>query len=472
MSENNKSEIKKSPGFLTGDRPLPHDLNAEVAVLGCMLLAPGDAIDVAGKLPPNSFYLEKHRFIFKALLDLSEDPDMAAIDLITLSDFLRRRSELGKAGGEDYLIHLMNAMPTAANIESYTEIVLENYVLRRLIGTGADIVNKSFDQATPVKELVDSIEQEIMDIGNSRSRNDYVALKDLVKDVVNHVEQMHNHDHEATGLPTGYPDLDKMIYGLRPGNMVVLAARPSIGKTALALNLAANVAIETDSPQPVGIFSLEMSCKELATRLLVSTSKIGINDIKDGALSTSKWSQIMHAAQRLKEAPIYIDDTAQIDIMELRAKARRMKRDHDIQLIVIDYLQLMTASVGSNSSREQEVAKMSGSIKAIAKELEIPVMVLAQLNRQAEQAGQRPKLSHLRESGSIEQDADVVMLLHRERDAQHEATEDQYEQGLKSEAIIAKNRAGATGICPLVFMPKIMQFVSYTGIDDDDVPAG
>ncbi len=469
MSDKEKKK-KTPPGFLTGDRPLPHDLNAEVAVLGSMLLAPNETLDVAGKLPPASFYQEKHKVIFRTLMDLSEDADMAAIDLITLSDALRRKGELNKAGGEDYLIHLMNSMPTAANIDTYTNIVLENYILRRLIGTGADIVNKSFDQVTPVKELMDSIEQEIMDIGNSQSSSDYVALRDLVKDVVNHVEQMHKHDSEATGISTGYPDLDRMIYGMRPGNMIVLAARPSIGKTAFALNLAANAAIETENPVPVGVFSLEMSCKELATRLLVSTSKIGISDIKDGALSTAKWNQIMMAAHRLKEAPIYIDDTPQIDIMELRAKARRMKRDHDIQLIVIDYLQLMTATVSGNASREQEVAKMSGSIKAIAKELEIPVMVLAQLNRQAEQAGQRPKVSQLRESGSIEQDADVVMILHREREAQHQATEEDYDRGLKSELIVGKNRAGGTGIVPLVFMPKIMQFNSYTGIDDADVP--
>ena len=469
MAENKKFE-KKEVTLLSGDRALPHDLNAEVAVLGSMLLSPEEAIDVASRLDPKAFYSEKHRTIFKALMELNEDGDVG-IDLITLGDFLRRKGDFNKSGGEDYLIHLMNSMPTAANVETYTQIVFENYTLRRLISAGADIVNKSFDQTTPVKELMDTIEQEIMDIGNAQSKKDYVVLKDLMKGVAVHLEEMANQNHQATGLPTGYEALDKMIFGLKESNMIVLAARPSIGKTAFALNLVANVAIEAEDPKPVGFFSLEMSSKELATRLLVSTSKISIQDIKEGRISTAKWGHIIKTCDRLKNAPIYIDDTPQIDILELRAKARRMKREHDIQLIVIDYLQLMTATVaGGNSSREQEVAKMSGTIKAIAKELEIPVIVLAQLNRQAEQTGQRPKLSHLRESGSIEQDADIVMILHRERDAQHEATEEDYNNGLKSELIIAKHRAGATGIVPILFMPKIIQFVNYTGIDDADVP--
>ena len=464
-----KEREDKQVMLLSGDRPLPHDLNAEVAVLGSMLLAPEEAIDVACRLVPKAFYNEKHRIIFKALLELNENAD-SSIDLITLGDQLRRKGDFNKAGGEDYLIHLMNSMPTAANIETYTQIVFENFTLRRLISAGSDIVNKSFDQTTPVKELMDTIEQEIMDIGNAQSKKDYVVLKDLMKGVAIHLDELANSDQMATGLSTGFADLDKMIFGLKESNMVVLAARPSIGKTALALNIAAHVAIESENPQPVGIFSLEMSAKELATRLLVSTSKVSIQAIKDNRLSTSQWQHIMQVCDDLKQAPIYIDDTAQIDILELRAKARRMKREHDIKLIVIDYLQLMTATVAGNSSREQEVAKMSGTIKAIAKELEIPVLVLAQLNRQAEQAGQRPKLSHLRESGSIEQDADIVMILHRERDAQHEATEEDYDRGLKSEIIIAKHRAGATGIVPVMFMPKIIQFVNYTGIDDSDIP--
>ena len=470
MAEKKEKE-KNQVMLLSGDRSLPHDLNAEVAVLGSMLLAPEEAIDVACRLVPKAFYNEKHRIIFKALLELNENSD-SSIDLITLGDQLRRKGDFNKAGGEDYLIHLMNSMPTAANIETYTQIVFENFTLRRLISAGSDIVNKSFDQTTPVKELMDTIEQEIMDIGNAQSKKDYVVLKDLMKGVAIHLDELANSDQMATGLSTGFVDLDRMIFGLKESNMVVLAARPSIGKTALALNIAAHVAIESAQPQPVGIFSLEMSAKELATRLLVSTSKVSIQTIKDNRLTTNQWGHLMQVCDDLKQAPIYIDDTPQIDILELRAKARRMKREHDIKLIVIDYLQLMTATVAGNSSREQEVAKMSGTIKAIAKELEIPVLVLAQLNRQAEQAGQRPKLSHLRESGSIEQDADIVMILHRERDAQHEATEEDYERGLKSEIIIAKHRAGATGIVPVMFMPKIIQFVNYTGIDDSDVPMG
>ncbi len=469
MSEEKKFYKKKEEApLLTGDKALPHDTAAEVAVLGSMLLAPDECIDVASKLQPKSFYNEKHRYIYKAISELNESPEKPSIDIITLGDFLRRRGELNKAGGEDYLIHLMNSMPTAANIEIYTEIVHENYILRRLIATGSDIVSKSFSQTTSVNELLDAIEQEVLEIGNTQAKNDYVVIKDLINDSVENLRNLHKQDESAMGLSTGYVDLNKMIHGLKPQAMIVIAARPSIGKTTFALNLAANVAC-TDEPKAVAVFSLEMSAQELTGRLLMSESQVGFNEVKNG-ISGGRFAKVLEAATKLKNCPIYIDDTPQIDIMEVRAKARRMKRDHDIQCIFIDYLQLMTCSYANATSREQEVAKMSGAIKAIAKELDIPVVVLAQLNRQAEQAGQTPKLSHLRESGAIEQDADIVMILHREREQQHKATEEDYDRGLKSQLIVAKHRAGETGIVNLTFFPKIMRFMNYVNIEGEDMP--
>ncbi|MGL4854158.1 MAG: DnaB-like helicase N-terminal domain-containing protein, partial [Lentisphaeria bacterium] len=251
MAEDDKKKISFKPsGLLTGDRPLPHDNNAEVAVLGSILLSPEDAIDVGGKLPVTAFYNERHRVIFKTLMALHSEPEKPAIDLITLIDSLRRRGDLNKAGGEEYLVQVMNSMPTAANIEAYTEIVMENYILRRLISSGSDIIERSFSQTTSVKELMDQIEQDIMEIGNVQTGNEYVTMGELMPEVMMHIKQMMMGNQEATGLDSGFIDLNKMIYGFRPQNMIVLAARPSIGKTALALNFAANVAIETANPKP------------------------------------------------------------------------------------------------------------------------------------------------------------------------------------------------------------------------------
>lgn len=474
MADDYKKKKKNQPMLLMGDRPLPQNEEAEVAVLGCMLLSPREAIDAAGsKLQPAAFYHDKHRLIFSAIRELGERPEAGSIDVITLSDYLSRKGELDQCGGEDYLFHLLNSVPSAANVESYVEIVYEQWVLRQLITAGSDMVSKCFDRQTAVKELMDTIEQQVFEIGQNQSKQDYIVIKDLVKGVVNHVQQLSQGLGEATGVQTGYPDLDKMIVGMRPGNMVVLAARPSIGKTALALNIAQNICLDNPEPVGCGIFSLEMGADQLVLRMLVSASGIPISEIRDGQVTHGRWVHLLETAQRLKEAPIYIDETPQIDILELRAKARRMKREHNIGCIMIDYLQLMQPPAGTSaSSREQEVAKISAGIKALAKELEIPIIVLAQLNRAAEQPGQRPKLANLRESGSIEQDADLVFLLHRDREQQHEASEEKAADGFESELIVAKNRQGQTGVVKMLFKGRLMRYFSYSGIDDSDVPAG
>ena len=286
-----------------------------------------------------------------------------------------------------------------------------------------------------------------------------------------YLERLNTKDPSVLGIQTGFEALDRIIMGLRPGEMFVLAARPSIGKTALALNMAENMALCSERPVPVGIFSLEMGVQQLVLRLLCSMARISLGDVRDCALTGGRWADVGRAADRLRKAPIYIDDcAAQMDIIELRGRARRMKQEFDIGVLFIDYLQLLRPVGGNrNSTRENEVAQMSGGIKGLAKELNIPIVVLAQLNRQAEQTGQRPKLSHLRESGAIEQDADVVALLHRERDVENQLSSDGL-TGIESELIVAKHRNGQTGVAPLLFIPAYTRFENRSPISDEDVP--
>ncbi len=465
---------RKGPGstpiLMTGDRPLPHNSEAEIAVLGAMLLDPANAIDIAiGRLKEQScFYNPAHQMIFQCLLDLSAERTRSSVDIVTLADFLGGRKQLDEVGGTAYLLKILNSVPTAANVDVYADIVHQNAVLRRLIHTATDIVQRCYDADDDTAALLDEIESEILSVTNMQAGGEAVAVGDRVMGAINHIESLLKNERSALGIQTGYKDLDTMITGLRPGEMFVLAARPSIGKTAFALNMVSNIAISS-TPMPVGIFSLEMNIELLVLRFICSLSRVNLGDIREGALSAARWQEITDAGQSLRKAPVYVDDTGGIDISELRAKARRMKRDHDVQLIVIDYLQLIRASGSNkNTTRENEVSMMSGGIKNLAKELKIPIMVLAQLNRQAEQTGSKPRLSHLRESGAIEQDADVVALLHRERET--EAGINVGAEGMDAELIIAKHRNGPTGVVPLTFLPMYTRFESRSRISDSDVP--
>lgn len=460
--------------LLSGDRPLPHNDDAEIAVLGSILLEPAMALDtaVSSLKSSNSFYKAAHKQIFQAILDLAENhgktPD--TIDLVTLCDILRKKGMLEQAGGQSYLARIMNSVPTAANIEYYVEIVRENAVLRRLIQAGTDIVERSYDPQSSVKELVDEIEGEVLRITQTNEDESAVAIGDKVISAIEFIDKLHQQSGEALGLQTGYADLDRLLMGLHPGQMFVLAARPSIGKTAMALNIAESMALSS-TPTSTGIFSLEMSIDQLVLRQLCSLSRINLADIRECALSKGRWQEIMQAGQRLKQAPIYIDDsTAGLDIAELRARARRMKRENDIQILFIDYLQLLKpVNTNRNTTRENEVSQISGGIKSLAKELGIPIVVLAQLNRQAAQPGQRPRLSQLRESGAIEQDADVVALLHRDRETENSSQSDS-RNGMEAELIVAKHRNGQTGTVPLVFIPVYTRFEARSPVNDDDVP--
>ena len=452
-----------------GDRPLPHNHEAEIAVLGSMLLDPGAAMDVAATRLgfPESFYDPAHQQIFATLVRIGTERSSSGVDLITLSDALEKEGRLEDTGGRVYLAELMNSVPTAANIEQYVEIVYQHAVLRRLIKAGADIVERCFDPQEEVPELVDSIEQEVLSITAVSDRVGIQPVSELMYGAFDYLEKLHSGDRSVLGVQTGYEDLDRLLTGFRPSEMIVVASRPSIGKTALALNIALNLVLGPH-PVPVGIFSLEMSAELLALRLLCSHARVGLSDIRDGALSRGRWDAIGKASHLLRQSPIFIDDTPGMDIMQLRARARRMKREYDVQIIFVDYLQLLRANVGRNATRENEVARMSGGIKALAKELSIPIVVMAQLNRQAEQPGQRPRLAHLRESGAIEQDADVVALLHRERELEN--VQGAVQEGMDSELIIAKHRNGPTGIVRLTFIPAYTRFESRSRVSDEDVP--
>ena len=347
--------------LLKGDRPLPHDADAEMAVLGCMLLEPECAIDLAmARLNfENAFFTPAHQKIFTLLVRLRNEMRRDAIDLITVSNALTAEGLLEQVGGRAYLSQLMNVVPSSANIEQYVEIVRENAVLRRLIRTGCEVAERSFDpQERSVRELVDQFQSQVLELTQLHSGADMAHIGEKIMGAVEYLDKLHNKDESVYGIRTGYPDLDGLITGLKPGDLFVLAARPSIGKTAFAMNVATNVAMG-HNPRPVGVFSLEMSTEQLILRLLCSRAGVNLREIRDGALSHSRWNDIMAAASSFKTAPIYIDDTGTLDILALRAKARRLKQQHDVQVLFIDYLQLLKpASVNKNTTRENEVSQI------------------------------------------------------------------------------------------------------------------
>lgn len=452
------------------ERHYPHNHEAEMAVLGCLLLDPAASVDgVFLRLPGESaFHRAEHQVIYRAIRMLVDEGGRGELDLITLADALARAGRLEEAGGRAYLAQIGASVATAANVEQYAEIVRQTAVLRRLIETCQRTADRCFQPVDDVRVLLDEIEREILEVTALHDTAVLRTVSELMMPAVEYLEKLQKGEQDALGLSTGYDDVDRLITGLRPGEMVVVAARPSIGKTALALNMAANIALGTP-PRPVGIFSLEMPAHQVVLRLLCSDARIGLSEVREGAMTTARWKELMAASQRLRDAMMVIDDTGGIDILELRNKARRMKRDYNIAVLFIDYLQLIQVSGSNrNANRENEVARISGSIKALAKELDLPIVVLAQLNRQAEQQGQRPRLAHLRESGAIEQDADVVALLHRDRDEQQDR--DKAQRGVEAELIVAKNRNGETGLAHLVFRPVYTRFESHSRIADEDVP--
>ncbi|MFA5410362.1 MAG: replicative DNA helicase [Candidatus Omnitrophota bacterium] len=434
----------------------PQNLEAEMAVLGSLLIDE-DAISVAiESLDGESFYKATHKKIFEAILDLYNANK--AVDLITLTDELKRKGALEEVGGVSFLTSLANSVPTAANISHYAGIVKEKSILRTLINNSTRIVSLCYESEGNVDQVVDSAESLVFEVSDRKHRGSYISLKEIVKDSIETIDRLYQKKAHVTGIPTGYIDFDLKTSGLQPSDLIVVAGRPSMGKSAFALGLAEHAGVI--EKVPLAVFSLEMSKEQLVQRMLCAHAKVDAHKVRTGYLATSDWPRLTAAAGKLSEAPIFIDDSPAISVMELRAKARRLKAHQDIQLIILDYLQLMRGS-GNIENRQQEISEISRSIKALARELNVPIVAISQLSRAVEsRTDHRPQLSDLRESGAIEQDADVVVLILREE--YYNPTSDN--QGI-AEINIAKQRNGPVGSLKLTFIKEYTRFENLTRIE-------
>jgi replicative DNA helicase len=437
-------------------RTPPHSLEAEQGVLGSMLISPRDAIaEVVEKITAEYFYVPAHQTIFDVLVDLWNTG--AAIDLITFTQVLRDRNLLETVGGAAAVTNLYTFVPTAANVGYYLEIVRDKYILRSIIAAATESVRRAYEEQDEVGNLLDEVEQKIFAVGEDRFKGQMLSMKDQVMEAIESIEKLYERKGGITGVSTGFIEFDRMTSGMHPSEMIVIAARPSMGKTAFAMNIAEHVAI--NEKLPVGVFSLEMSSQQLVQRLLCSRARVNLQKVRDGFLGERDFPSLTAAASKLAEAKIFIDDTASLTILELRAKARRLKALQDVQLIIVDYLQLLrSTSRRAQDNRQLEISEISAGLKALAKELKIPIIVVAQLNRQPEQrSGGKPRLSDLRESGSIEQDADLVGLLVRP-EIYEEDEEARAEKAGEAELIIAKQRNGPVGEIPLTFLKEFTRF--------------
>ena len=434
------------------DRVPPQSIESERALLGALLLKPDAIHDVADTINPDSFYAEKHRLIYAAMRELSGRGE--PIDQLTLSERLINQDLLERAGGRSYLAELADAAPAPGNYAHYAELVARKHVMRSLIDAAYEIGESAFDDARDAPEVLDEAEKKIYAIGNATASHKFVAISDKVHDAWERLEALSKKEDGIRGVPSGFPALDSLLSGFHPADLVILAARPSVGKTSLALDIARNAAVRADTP--VGIFSLEMSSEQLVDRMLAAESYVNAWKIRTGALKEeSDFEKIRDALERLSRSPIYIDDKPGNNILAMRAVARRLKRERGIGLLVVDYLQLMTpTSSKSSDSMVQQVTEISRSLKGLARELNVPVIALSQLSRAVEQRGGRPRLSDLRDSGSIEQDADVVMFIHREDKVNKESDRQNI-----AEVLIEKHRNGPTGKVELYFDDKRATFM-------------
>ena len=428
----------------------PQGVEAEQAILGSMLLEEDALIQAAELLEEKAFYKEAHRKIFSALLELYKN-DVPA-DLITLTNELAKRNWLNEVGGAAYLTSLTAAVPTVTNAKHYCTIVKQKFILRELIKATGEIQNDCFESPKEPDSLLDEAESKIFEIASKKINRDAIAMKDIIKSSIELIDTLYQRKGMVTGLPTGFIDLDRLLAGLQPSDLVIVAGRPSMGKSSFALCVAEHVALV--EKKPVGIFSLEMSKDSLVQRLLCSHARINAHNVRSGMLSNSDWPNLTKAAGKLSEAPIYIDDSPSVTVLDLRAKARRLKRRHHIELVIVDYLQLMDATSSSRAeNRQQEISMISRGLKALARQLNTPVIAVSQLSRAPEKELRRPRLSDLRESGAIEQDADVVLMLFREE--YYDPREDN--KGT-AEIIIAKQRNGPTGTVKLAFINEYTRF--------------
>jgi len=425
-----------------------------MAVLGSMLLD-DDAISVSAEsLDSSFFYKGSHKKIFEAILNLYNANK--AVDLITLTDELKTGGTLDEIGGVSFLTSLVNSVPTAANIGHYVSIVREKSILRTLINNATRIVSLCYESEDNVNEVIDTAERLVFEISDRKAHGGFIHLKEIIKDSIETIDRLYQKKEHVTGIPTGFIDFDIKTAGLQPSDLVVIAGRPSMGKSALALGIAEYAGVV--GKIPLAIFSLEMSKEQLVQRMLCSHAKVDAHKVRTGYLAPSDWPRLTAAAGKLSEAPIFIDDTPAISVMELRAKARRLKAHQNIQLILLDYLQLMRGSTGNTENRQQEISDISRSLKALARELSVPIIAISQLSRAVESRNdRRPQLSDLRESGAIEQDADVVVLILREE--YYSPTPEN--QGI-AEIIIAKQRNGPVGSIKMAFIKEYTRFENLT----------
>ena len=430
----------------------PHDTEAEQAVIGSMLTDKEAIISAIEVLKEEDFYREDNRIIYHAILNLYNRAE--PVDIITLKAELSSLGQLDAVGGIEFLATLPDKVPTTANVEKYIKIVEEKSILRNLLKTANEIIQLGYDETQDVDMIMDQAEKKIFNTIQSRNQKGYSSMKDILVDTFTELEQLYNQKQHITGVPTGFADLDYKTAGLHNSDLILVAARPAMGKSAFALNIASYAA--TRAKIPVMIFSLEMSKEQMANRILCSEAMVDSNKVRTGKIDDDEWTKLAEASGELSEAQIFIDDTPGISIMEIRAKCRKLKLEKDLGLVVIDYLQLVQGSGKRGSSREQEIAEISRSLKILAKEINVPVIALSQLSRAPEQRpDHRPMLSDLRESGSIEQDADIVMFLYRD----DYYNEDSEKKNI-AEVILAKHRSGSTGTVELLWLGNYTKFAN------------
>lgn len=444
------------------DRVLPQNIEAEQAVLGAMLMDSDAIIKASEILIADDFYREAHKIIFNAILEIFNNNKAA--DLVTVTDALKRMNKLEDVGGIAYLSSLLGSVVTAANVTFHAEIVSEKSTLRRIIRVGTEMVSMGYEANDETGVLLDTAESRVLEIANRKKKSDYKLIGGILMKTLSDIEKLVQNKGSITGIPTGFNDLDKLTGGLHPSDFIILAARPSMGKTALALNIVQNVAFRAHEriggePRTVAFFSLEMSEEQLVNRMLCAEANIDSQRMRIGLMSDRDWENLWAACDIMSNAKVIIDDTPGITVMDMRSRARRMKAEHGLDLIVVDYLQLMQGSGKKNTSgdRQQEVSEISRSLKALARELDVPVLALSQLSRGVESRSiKRPMLSDLRESGSLEQDADIVAFLYRE-DYYNPETENKH-----TELIIAKHRNGPVDTVNLFFQKQFTKFVGFT----------
>lgn len=446
-------------------RTPPHSIEAEQAVLGAIFLDSESFSRAAERLSAQDFYQAGHQIIFEAMFDIYEKGNV--IDLQSVAILLESRNQLGMIGGVPFLTDLARSMPTTANMDYYSQIVEEKALLRRLIQTATNIVSITYENDDDVESLLDTAERDILEVASKKNANIFKPIKDVLVDVYANIEELYHSDGDVTGIPTGFRDLDRITAGFQRNDLIIVAARPSVGKTAFALNIAQSVATKTS--ENVAIFSLEMGADQLVQRMLCAEGNIDSQRLRTGKLEQDDWSKLTMAMGSLSHAGIYIDDSPGIRVSDIRSKCRRLKQEHGLGMIIIDYLQLIQGSGNSSDNRQQEVSEISRSLKGLARELEVPLIALSQLSRGVEsRQDKRPMMSDLRESGSIEQDADIVGFLYRDDYYDKESEEENI-----IEIILAKQRNGPTGTVKLAFVKEYNKFVDldYQYGDEGAPPA-